>query len=86
MIIQISTLVIKYWLRINSRIYEDQFVGKAASLCNQSSLPIAKFNALLLKLCNFSHFKTLKITSVGGSVGDRGSIPRQRNHYIFSNE
>ena len=57
MIIQISTLVIKYWLRINSRIYEDQFVGKAARLCTQSSLPIAKFNAFLLKLCNFSHLE-----------------------------
>ena len=57
MIIQISTLVIKYWLKINSRTYENQFVGKAARLCIQSSLPIAKFNAFLLKLCNFSHLE-----------------------------
>ena len=29
-IIQISTQVIEYWLRINSSIHENQFVGKAA--------------------------------------------------------
>ena len=65
MIIQISTLVIKYWLRINSRIYENQFVGKAARLCTQSSLPIAKFNAFLLKLCNFSHLEKLRTMHYG---------------------
>ena len=35
MIIQVSTLAIKYWLRINSPMYENQFVGKAARVCIQ---------------------------------------------------
>jgi hypothetical protein len=43
MIIQISaTLAIKYWLRINSPMYENQFVGKAARVFIQSRSPIAK--------------------------------------------
>ena len=33
LIVQVSTLVIKYWLRITNPIYKDSLVGKAASLC-----------------------------------------------------
>ena len=56
-IIQIFTLVIKYWLRINSSMYENQFVGKAERICVQSKYPIAKFKSFLLEMCNFSFLK-----------------------------
>ncbi len=61
MIIQISTLVIKYWLRINSSMYENQLVCKAARVYIQSRCPIAKFNDFLLEMCNFSCLKHITI-------------------------
>jgi hypothetical protein len=61
MIIQLSTLAIKYWLRINSPMYENQFVGKAACVCIQSRCPIAKFNDFLLEMCNFNSLKNTTI-------------------------
>jgi hypothetical protein len=61
MIIQVSTLAIKYWLRINSPMYENQFVGKAARVCIQSRCPIAKFNDFLLEMCNFNSLKNTTI-------------------------
>lgn len=61
MIIQISTQVIKYWLRINSSIYENQFVGKAARVCVQSRCLIAKFNDFLLEMCNLSSLKNITV-------------------------
>ena len=60
-IIQISTFVIKYWLRINNSMYENQFVGKAARICVQSKYPIAKFNNFLLEMCNFGFLKNTAI-------------------------
>ena len=60
-IIKISTLVIKYWLRINSSMYENQLVGKAARVCIQSHCPIAKFNDFLVEMCNFSCLKNITI-------------------------
>ena len=61
MIIQISTQVIKYWLRINSSIYENQFVGKGTRVCVQSRCLIAKFNDLLLEMCNLSSLKNITV-------------------------
>ena len=40
MSVQISTLVIKYWLRINSPNYKKQLVGKAVQVCIQSGCEI----------------------------------------------
>ena len=54
-IIQISTLVIKYWLRINSSMNE-----KAARICVQSKYPILN-SVILLEMCNFSFLKNAAI-------------------------
>jgi hypothetical protein len=40
MSVQISTLVIKYWLRINSPNYKKQLVGKEVQVCIQSGCEI----------------------------------------------
>ena len=48
-IIQISTLVIKYWLRIHSSMYGNQFVEKPERICVQSKYPIAKFKNIFVR-------------------------------------
>jgi hypothetical protein len=53
MSVQISTLVIKYWLRINSPNYKKQLVGKAVQVCIQSRYQGVKFSDFLLHMCDF---------------------------------
>ena len=70
MIIQISTQVIKYWLRINSSIYESQFVSKAARVCVQSRGLIAKFNDFLLEMCNLSSLKNITVWKKSSDINN----------------
>ena len=52
LIVQVSTLVIKYWLRITNPIYKDSLVGKAASLCVQLNSLEVVFTNFVLELSN----------------------------------
>ena len=60
-IIQISTLVIKYWLRINSLMYENQFVGKTARYAFNQNTLLQNSIIFLLETCDFSFLKNTAI-------------------------
>jgi hypothetical protein len=64
MFVQISTLVIKNWLRINSPNYKKQLVGKAVQVCIQSRYQGVKFSAdFLLHMCDFEPLSSYEIQS-----------------------
>ena len=63
MSIQISTLVIKNWLRINSLEFKNQLVEKAAQWCIKSKYQGVKFSDFLLNMCNFESLSNHQLRS-----------------------
>ena len=59
LIIQICTLVTKYWMRTENRSYMHTLVGEAAVFNIQSKTQAVIFRNYILKLCKFvSHVET----------------------------
>ena len=52
LILQISTTVAKFWLRINNPSFKDTLVGEAGKICMDLNLQPTSFTKYLLELCN----------------------------------
>lgn len=61
LIIQISSLVIKYWVRIKDNSYHNTLVGKAARVCMQTNHQAVLFANYLLKWCQLKSLVDLNI-------------------------
>ena len=63
MIVQISVSIVKYWLRVNHSLYEEELVGKAAHSCIQSKTQGVKFVDYLLEMCNIKSLNNIIVTT-----------------------
>ena len=52
LILQISTTVAKFWLRINNPSFKDTLVGEAGKICMDLNLQTTSFTKYFLELCN----------------------------------
>lgn len=61
LIVRISETIIKYWLRVTNRVYENTLVGQAARTCLVSNTDGVRFANFLLKFCSLGALKDISL-------------------------
>lgn len=82
LIVQISTLVAKYWMRINNPLYNSTLVGKAAKFCLQTKQQGATFTNYLHYMCGLKSFYDLSVPLE--ELHDYGKFIKSKLYACFS--
>ena len=61
LIVQISTLVTKYWIRIEASNYTNTLVGEAASFNIRANTQAVNFTNYILKLCDLDSLNGISL-------------------------
>ena len=61
LIVQISTLVTKYWIRIEASNYTNTLVGEAASFNIRANTQAVNFTNYILKLCDLGSLNGISL-------------------------